>query len=113
MYIINHEKSTRTLILCSYEYVQLNQLKIPARSSHALLQNSVISHTKKFLRQPICQSIQSRSAFNAHQNILYKQAWSQDIPLHDSMLYTTLYGFIWSYNSAYEESFCTRLSPVQ
>ena len=68
---IIHDKSKRAPILCSYEYVQLNQLQMSARSHHTILQNLMISHTKIFLRQPICQGVQFRSPCNVrHTNFV-------------------------------------------
>ena len=63
-YRIIHDKSTRAPILCLYNYVQSNQLQLPVRSHHAHLQTRMISHTKTFLHQPICQGIWFMSPFN-------------------------------------------------
>ena len=80
---------------------------------HALLHTCMIPHKKTFLRRPIYQGIQFRSPCNIHQTIFYGQYRSQNLPLHASMLHTTLYAPTWSYDYAYEDIFCDILSTAQ
>ena len=106
-----HEKCPRAHILHSYDYVQSNQWA-PVHSHHTLLHTHMIRHTKSFLHQPICQGIRFRSAYKLHQKILYEQALSQTTPLHTRTIHTPLYTSTYSYNSTYEDTFLTNLSPV-
>ena len=64
-----HEISMRVPILHLYDYVKFNQLQLPARSHHALIQTRTILHTKIFLSQPIYQGILFRSPCNLRHTI--------------------------------------------
>ena len=91
MYRIIHDKSTRTPILCSYDYVLSNHFQMPTHSHHVLLLTRNISHTMTFLRQPIFQGISFKSTCNVRHIFVYEKSQSQNIPLHASTIHTTLY----------------------
>ena len=60
---------------------------MPARFHHEFLQTCMISHTKKFTRQPICQGIQFRSPYNVCHNVFTNKTGHKIYP-HISAHYT-------------------------